>query len=105
MNHKWIIILGLLAGCSSVKTEPVKTKQVKYKGRLYSVHSTNKKSDLDGYLCQSEFIYKNRFHCIEALQPTCVLINRKAIGPILKLTYQCGENNDIIYRYVGDKDV
>ena len=105
MIYKLAIILALLAGCSSVKTEQVKNEQVKYKGRLYSVHSTNKKHDLDGYVCQSEFIHDNRFYCIEAAQPTCELIDRKVMGPMLKLIYQCGENKDIIYRYVGDKDV
>lgn len=38
-------------------------------------------------------------------EPACKLVNRKVMGPMLKLTYQCGEQKDVIYRYIGEKGV
>jgi hypothetical protein len=97
---KYSLLLFILMSCAR---SPVRDYYLMYRGETYALHESDKKSNLDGYLCQVEYVYNNQFYCIEAFQPTCQLTDRKEMGNMLKLTYQCGPDKDLVYRYQGAK--
>lgn len=90
-----------LIGCATNRT--ITKEFIRHKGVDYVVYESSRKENFDGFVCIEYFNVQDKYYCIEAFQPMCELVERKEMGPMLKLTYKCGPNQDVIYRYVGDK--